>query len=538
MTALNLFTGYNNPVNMVLIEEQIYTELALSNTKLAHENSRLEIENRLLRERLLLVGKRLFMPSSEKLTLDQIKMLFDEIEATAAPQEPEPELETIAYTRRRGGQRTLDLSSLPVEEKHYTLSEAEQVCPKCEGQLHKMGEEVRQELKHTPAKLVLFKHICAKYACRHCQNHEIKTPILTAPMPAPAFPGSLASPSLVANILCLKYVLGVPLYRQEQDLQRRGVALSRQNLSNWALRGADLLLPLYRRLYALLLKRAILHADETEVQVLKEAGRSAENKSYMWLYRSGREGPPIALYEYQPTRAALHPQKFLSGFTGYLHVDGYAAYESVLNVKLVGCWAHARRKFTDALSIVAKSVRDQGGTEAHTGLKFCQSLFKIERDLQDGTAEARFSGRLERSSVLLDKMHVWLLRAKEELLPKSSTGMAVSYCLNQWSKLVRFLEDGRLELDNNRSERSIKPFVIGRKNWLFSITPKGATSSAMVYSLVETAKENGLDPLVYLTYLFERLPNIDTRDLFELDKLLPWDVTVQSKFRPPTKTNR
>ena len=191
----------------------------------------------------------------------------------------------------------------------------------------------------------------------------------------------------------------------------------------------------------------------------------------------------------------------------------------------------------DVLSTAGKLVHDQGGTEAHTGLKFCQSLFRIERDLQEATAETRFLGRLERRSALLEKMRTWLLRAKEELLPKSATDGAVGYCLTQWSKLVRFLEDGRLELNNNRSERSIKPFVIGRKNWLFSVTPKGATSSAMAYSLVETAKQNGLDPLVYLTYLFEPLLNIDTRDLSELDKLLPWDVTVQYKFRPPTYTN-
>lgn len=203
-------------------------------------------------------------------------------------------------------------------------------------------------------------------------------------------------------------------------------------------------------------------------------------------------------------------------------------------MKLVCCWAHVHRKFTDVLSTVGKFVHYQRGTEAHKGLKFCQSLFRIERDLQEANAEACFLSRLERSSALLEKMRAWLLRAKEELLPKSATGGAVGYCLNQWSKLVRFLEDGRLELDNNRSERSIKPFVIGRKNWLFSVTPKGATSSAMAYSLVETAKENGLDPLVYMTYLFEPLPNIDTRDLSELDKLLPWDVTVQYKFRPPT----
>lgn len=200
-----------------------------------------------------------------------------------------------------------------------------------------MGEQVREELKHIPAKLVLVKHICCKYACRHCQSQATRTPILLAPMPQPAFPGSMASPSLVANILCQKYVLSVPLYRQEQDLQRRGLAISRQNLSNWAIRGADLFAPLYNHLRALLLERKILHADETELQVLHEEGRLAQRKSYIWLYRSGRDGPQIVLYEYQPTREAIHPKKFLLGFSGYLHVDGYDAYDTLTDVKLAGC---------------------------------------------------------------------------------------------------------------------------------------------------------------------------------------------------------
>lgn len=519
---------------MVQIEEKIYKELLQQKDLISY----LEMRIQLLEEKLRLAANRQFAPSSEQLSSEQLALLFNELEATADPEAPEPEVETVTYTRRRGGQRTLDLGSLRTEEIHYTLPDEEKVCPQCEGQLHEMGAYVRQELKFIPAELVLVKHICAKYACRHCQIDADTTPILLAPMPQPAFPASLASPSLVANILHQKYVLSVPLYRQAQDLQRRGLDISRQNLSNWAIRGADLLAPLYDHLRTLLLKLKFLHADETEFQVLHEKGRAAQRKSYLWLYRSGRDGPQIVLYEYQPTREATHPQKFLLGFIGYLHVDGYAAYDTLLNVVLVGCWAHARRQFTDALAAQSAEVREKGGTEAHKGLKFCQELFKIESDLRDVAPEERYAARLERSKPVLDKMYVWLQSAKCELLPKSATGRAVGYCLNQWSKLICFLEDGHLEIDNNRSERAIKPFVIGRKNWLFSNVPKGASSSAIIYSIIETAKENSLDLFRYLTYLFEQLPNINVKDTSALDNLLPWADEIQSKFSVPKKPSR
>ena len=523
---------------MVQIEEKIYKELFQQNREFGELIPYLEMRILLLEEKLRLAAKRQFTPSSEKLSSEQLALLFNELEATADPEAPEPEVETVTYTRRRGGQRTLDIGSLRTEEIHYTLPDEEKVCPQCEGPLHEMGEQVRKELKFIPAEHVLVKHICTKYACRHCQIEADKTPILLAPMPQPAFPASLASPSLVANILHQKYVLSVPLYRQEQDLQRRGLDISRQNLSNWAIRGADLLAPLYNHLRTLLLKREILHADETEFQVLHEKGRAAQRKSYLWLYRSGRDGPQIVLYEYQPTREATHPQKFLLGFSGYLHVDGYAAYDTLPDVDLVGCWAHARRNFTDALAALPPAVREKGGTEAHKGLMFCQNLFKIERDLRDVAPEERYAARLERSKPVLDKMYVWLQSAKLELLPKSATGGAVGYCLNQWSKLICFLEDGRLEIDNNRSERAIKPFVIGRKNWLFSNTPKGASSSSIIYSLIETAKENSLDLFRYLTYLFEQLPNINVKDTAALENLLPWAEAIQSKFSSPKKLSR
>lgn len=256
----------------------------------------------------------------------------------------------------------------------------------------------------------------------------------------------------------------------------------------------------------------------------------------MWLYRSGRDGPPIVLFEYQPTRAAEHPRQFLQGFCGFLQVDGYGGYETLPNVTLVGCWAHARRKFVEALNALPAATRTKGGTPSHAGLAFCDALFTMERTLHDVTPAQRFAARQERSLPVLTQFRAWLDAMEGKVLPKSLLGAAVTYCRNQWSKLTRFLLDGRLELDNNRAERSIKPFVIGRKNWLFANTAGGARSSAVLYSLVETAKENGLNPFPYLTYLFEQLPNINLKDPEALERLLPWSETMQAQFPIPVKS--
>jgi len=524
---------------MTTTDTTIRPEPPLSPEALAQENAQLKAENQWLKEQLGLAKHRLFAPSSEKTPVGQETMLFNEAEACAAPEVPEVVSETITYTRRKfAGQRELNLAGLPVEEIVYDLPEHEQVCPQCEGTLHEMGADVRTEVKIIPATLTVVRHVRPKYTCRHCQNHDIKTPVLTAAMPAPAFPGSLASPSAVAHIMIQKFVEGLPLYRQEATFSRMGFSLSRQTMANWMLVGADWLQAVSTRMKVHLLKRDIAHADETTLQVLKEAGRSAQSTSYMWLYRSGRDGPAIVLFDYQTTRAGTHPRAFLKGFRGFLHVDGYAGYEGLTGVTLVGCWSHARRKFMDAINVLPAPERKKGATAAHKGLDFCNRLFEIERDLRDVTPEERLAGRKQRSTKVLSEFRAWLDPMSVSVLPKFKLGEAITYCLNQWSKLNAFLQDGRLELDNNRSERAIKPFVIGRKNWLFANSPKGASASATIYSLVETAKENGLNPLTYLTYLFERLPNINLKNPEAVDALLPWSEAVQALCRVPAKPTR
>jgi len=357
-------------------------------------------------------------------------------------------------------------------------------------------------------------------------------------MPNPVIPKGLASPSAVAFIMTQKFADGLPLYRQEKQLERMGIPLNRQTLSNWMISSTTRWLsPFYKHLHQQLLQEDLLHADETSVQVLDEPGKKAQSKSYMWLYRTSRGAEkPIVLFDYRTSRSKENPQDFLKDFSGYLHVDGYAGYESLENVELAGCMAHARRKFDEALKALKGASPDATrSTIAKKGLNFCNQLYAIERKIKDEDAKERLKVRQKDSQPVLDAFLVWLQEQKEIVAPKSATGLAISYSLNQWQKLTTFMKDGRIEIDNNRAERSIKPFVIGRKNWLFAVSTSGANSSAISYSLVETAKENGLNPFFYLKYLFEELPQHDMSTKVEIEHLMPWskdlpaDCYIKSK---------
>jgi len=503
-------------------------------------NEELVAKVRWLEEQFHLARHRQFGASSERTPVEQRSLLFNEAEAeadTAPPPEKEQSEATGKPARRRKarGHREAMLKDLPVETVEHRLPEDQRICPACGGPLHEMSTEVRQELVIIPAQAKVIEHVRHIYGCRHCEREEVAASIVPAPMPAPVIPGSLASPSAIAHVMTQKFVEGLPLYRQEQQFERLGIELSRQTLANWMILAGDRWLrPVYERLRQHLLQHDILHADETTVQVLHEPGRAAQTQSYFWQYRTGREGLPIILFDYQRTRAGEHPRSFLQGFSGYLHVDGYSGYEGVPNVTLVGCWAHARRKFDEALQALPPSAaHPDKPVAAQVGLEFCNRLFAIERKLAQATPEERYAARLERSQPVLEEFHTWLERQAACTLPKSVLGQAVQYCLNQWTKLTAFLKDGRLELDNNRSERAIKQLVIGRKNWLFANTPRGARTSAIIYSIVVTAAENGLNPLAYLTYLLARLPNMDVGNPAALDDLLPWSANLPAACRMP-----
>lgn len=503
-------------------------ELEQKTARLEQQNAELTAKLKWYEEQFRLAQQKRFGASSEKTHPDQLTLdVFNEAEAHADPAVPEPTVETITYKRKKQpGGREAKLDALPVETIEYCLSEAEQVCPCCAGKLHGMSTEVRRELKVVPAEVKVVEHVRRVYVCRRCEQEAISTPIITAPMPAPVAAGSLVSPSILAYIMSQKYADSLPLYRQEAQFLRLGVELSRQTMANWLVAGSERwLAPLYGYLHAELLKRDIAHADETTLQVLKEPGRAAQTKSYLWLYRTGRIGPAIILYDYQTGRGGENPEKFLAGFTGYLQTDGYSGYHKVKGVTQLGCWSHARRYYHEALQAVPTAQRTQ--TAAAEGLAFCNQLFEVERKWKDATPEERYHARLSESKPILDKFSVWLQTQRLRVLPKGLLGTAITYCLNQWEKLNVFLQDGRLEIDNNRSERSIKPVVIGRKNFLFSNTPRGAKASAVIYSIVETAKANGLKPQAYLQHLFEQLPQLsDPTDAQALSKLAPWSASL------------
>lgn len=488
-------------------------------------------------EQFRLSQHRQFGASSEKTSSEQ-QQLFNEAEVTAKPDLVEPPIEEITYRRRKKeGHREEQLKDLPVEIIEYRLPPEGQACSCCGNAMHEMSKQIRRELKIIPATIKVIEQVQYVYSCRHCERNEIKTPIVTAAMPTPVLPGSFVSPSLMAHTMTQKYCASMPLYRQEQQWARLGIDISRQTMSNWMIQAAKRHLKhLYNRMHQHLIVLDILYADETTLQVLQEVGRSAVKDSYMWLYRSGREGPLIVLYEYQTTRAGKHPRRFLEGFNGYLHVDGYGGYNDIPGVTLVGCWAHARRYFVDALKALPKKQQGNTLTVAEEGLAFCNQLFEIERNLSEVSPEKRYEVRLKDSATVLVAFSAWLKMQTPRVLPKSALGKAIQYCRNQWGKLNVFLQDGRLELDNNRSERSIKPFVIGRKNWLFSNSPKGAEASAIIYSIIETAKENQLNPYQYLTYILEKLPNVDVTNVHILDDLLPWSPNLPDTCRVPNKS--
>ncbi len=491
----------------------------------ASEIEQLSAKLRWFEEQFHLARHKQFGASSER-TVKAQGYLFNEAEVVAESGPAEEELhQTITYERKKPGRKPIP-KDLPIERIEYRLPEDEQVCDGCGGRLHEMSTELRHEVKLVPAQVKIVQHARFVYGCRSCEKNGIEVPIKTAPAPRPVIEKGLASPSAAAYVMTMKFVEGVPLYRQEQHYARLGIELSRGVLSNWMLKGSEWLELIYGRLKQKLLEQEILHADETTLQVLKEPGRAAETKSFMWLYRTGCIGPPIVLFEYQPTREGEHPRRFLEGFRGYLHVDGYPGYRDIPGVTLAGCWSHLRRKFDEAIKGLPPKHR-ASGTKVREALEQINRLFMIERELAKLSPEERLKARDVRSRPIVEGFRRWLDDIGLMVLPKGLFGEAVGYGVKQWPKLVRFLEDGRVELSNNLAERSIKPFVIGRKNWLFANTPRGAKASAVIYSIVETAKENRLDPYAYLSHLFEKLPNLESRGNEDLDPLLPWNVTLQ-----------
>ena len=487
-----------------------------------------------LTEMVMLLQKEKFGPSSEKTVKpnEEQLSLFNEAEVEADGHTiSEPIKKSVkGYLRIDARTKREELlKDLPVVEIECDVPAEEQFCIRCGKALKRIGKEtVREELEYIPAKIQIVRYVRWSYGCPSCKRTG-QSYIVKAQTPTSLMNHSLASPSSVANVMYEKYVNSVPLYRQEKTWEQMGIALSRATMANWVIRcSEDYLRPVVEHMRKQLLSGDIIHCDETPVQVLKEEGKKPQTKSYMWLYRTGIDDEkPVVLYDYQPSRNGDHAVTFLKDFKGYVHSDGYSGYNKLTGIIRCGCWAHLRRKFIEA---IPQRKSTEGLTNAEIGRNYCDQLFMIERDLKDLSPEERKTKRLELEKPVLEAFWCWLENL--EVLKGSALGKAVTYALNQKKYMENYLLDGRCCISNNAAENAIRPFTVGRKNWLFADTPKGASASAAVYSIVETAKANGINVYTYLHYLLLYMPDTDWRNHpEELDHLMPWSAMVQAECK-------
>lgn len=494
-------------------------ELTKKIASLEAHNKQLKQENDFLREQFNLSRHRQFDASSEKCSVQA--SLFNEPEAEIDEPVEAATGEAVEYSREASRPKTKPKrkplpKDLPRETRIIDIADEEKVCPCCNGELHQFGEETSEQLEYIPATIKVIETVRPKYACRMCEQNNTHTPIKIAGVPASPIPKSMATPSLLAQVIIQKYQFALPLYRQEALFKQLDIELSRKTLATWMIRCADLFKPVIERLKDTLLTQSVIHADETPLKVINDD----KQKSYMWVYCTGTDSPNtpsphknIVLYDYHPSRAASCPKGFLGNYSGYLQVDGYAGYND-LDAELAGCMAHARRKFVEA-----QRAQPKGKTgRADVAISHFRDLYQVESTLKGLSSEDKLAIRQKKSLPLLNKFKKWLDKTANQVAPKTAIGKAVEYTINQWAKLVRFCENGELAIDNNRAERAIKPFVIGRKNWLFSNTSSGAHASAILYSLIETAKANGVDCYAYLLYLLTELPKEDC----DIEELMPW----------------
>ena len=483
----------------------------------------------LLEEALRLSRVKRFAPSSEQ---SQQASLFDEAEveaeidletevASAEEDALESETSEPPKPKQKPGRKPFS-SALPREQIFITLSDAEKA-----GAIDTFFTKVREELDIIPAQVRVLEYMQEKAVFIASVQGEQQRLIKAAPMPKHPVPGAMGSINLMSFVLIAKYGDGLPLYRQESILARYGGELSRATLANWVIALARQLQPLIHLLREHQHAGAIIQADETRVQVLKEPGRPATSDKYMWVTLGGPPGQPSVLFDYDPSRSQEVPLRLFDGFQGYLQTDGYAGYNAACianNIIQLGCWDHARRKFKDAQAAQpkVKKGKPHQPSKADRLLSFINTLYLIERQIKAMSAYEKYQHRQERSLPVLNKLKTYLEDNQHKVLKDSLTGKAMTYLSNQWEKLTVYCTHGDLNISNILAENAIRPFVIGRKAWLFSDTPKGAHASAIHYSLIETAKANGWEPYDYLKQVLHALPHADTVE--KIEALLPWNI--------------
>ena len=478
----------------------------------------------LLEEQIILFNHGKFGKSSEK--CPQQAGLFDETEQEADDEAPlmaelvEEESQAKPATKAKSGRKPLP-QFLPRIRIEHDLTDAEKTC-ECGCQKTCIGEDTSEQLDIIPAVIQVLVHARKKYACKQCENG-----VQIAPLPEQPIPKSNASPGLLAHIVVAKYQDGLPLYRLETIFKRLNIHLPRNTQANWMIKGTQLLQPIYNLLNDQLLSSGYIHMDKTPVQVLNEPGKTAESKSYMWVRRTGDVERPIVLFDYHPRRSGEVVNLLLGDYQGYLQTDDYGSYLKIgasVGVTHLGCMAHARRKFIDAQKVMPSKKGKI--SKADMAVEMIAFLYRIEAEIKDKTAAERYVIRQQKSIPQLDKIRAWLDKALKNTLPKGKAGVAIAYMHKNWKKLTAYTQDGRLNIDNNPVENAIRPFAIGRKNWMFSDSQSGAKASAMYYSIIESAKANGLEPFAYLRALFTQLPSCKTVEDYEL--LLPWNIKLES----------
>ena len=490
-----------------------------------------------LKEEVDLLRKKLFGTSSEKRVLDIPGQLnfFNEAELEQDPalaQVEELEASSSEKTPKKRKARATDaerFKGIPVEKEYLDLSEKEKNCPVCGTALNQIGEEfVRRELVFIPARLKVREYYSRNYECPQCSQHGIPV-IKKGKDGRPHTLYGMACAGTVAWVMYQKFCNALPYFRQEKDWKQYGASITRKTMANWVIQNSEaFFLPMYEYFQRKLLERKFAMADETPLQVLHEPGRRAQTQSYMWLFRSGEDGlPPIILYKYSETRAGENAVDFLRGFKGYLMCDGYSGYNKVPDAKRTACWAHIRRYLTDAIPKGKALDYTQPSVQ---GVMYINQLFHLEDIIKakHTSFDAIKKARLEKEKPVVEGFLSWL----DQQAPVRGSRMdkAVTYIQNRRSYLTTYLEDGRCSFSNNLSENAIRPFTVGRKNWLFCDTPNGAQASAFVYSMVEIAKANGVNVYHYLTYLLEKMPSNRMSDE-ELELLAPWNENVKTEIQ-------
>lgn len=519
----------------------LFLQLQDQNDKLSGEVQELNKKMEVLIEQITLANKNRFGRSSEK-TMDTSQICFMEVDGTIVffneaeaisdldAEEPDTLENKPARKPKTVGKKEADIKDLPVNIINHYLTDDELVAEFGENGWKQLPDAISKHYRFIPAKVEIDEHHVGVYASKTDGR------IIKADHPKALLHGSLVSPTIAAAIMNGKYVNAVPLYRLEQEFSRYGLAITRQNMANWMIRlGESYLAVLYDYLHKKLYDYHVIQADETPVLVNHD-GRSAGSKSYMWVYRSGHlyTDKQIVLYDYHKTRNSSHPREFLSNYSGICVTDGYQVYHTIEkeceDLQIAGCWVHARRKFDEALTVIPKAHRNK--SDAFLVIKQIQAIYREEGKLNELSSEERLTQRQLVIKPLVDALFAYLKKMEPTVPASGQLRKAYTYILNQEKYLRVFLEDGEVPIDNNASERAIRGFCIGKKNWQMIDTINGAHSSAIIYSIAETAKANSLKPYDYFLYLLEEIPkHMDQEDRTFLEDLLPWSEKLPEEIR-------